>query len=73
MDLGYICCLKLVKTAEEDELNHEEDDDTTLLMNHGTAVLRELVEPWAHSQRVVCADSYFASVYTAEEMAKMGI
>ena len=70
---GIFCRLKLVKTAEEDELNHEEDDDTTLLMNHGTAVLRELVEPWAHSQRVVCADSYFASVNTAEEMAKMGL
>lgn len=30
--------------------------------SHGAAVLIRLVQPWAGTDRIVCADSYFASV-----------
>jgi hypothetical protein len=40
-------------------------------MLHGTKVLKELVSPWAQSDRLVCADSYFSSVAMVEEMARM--
>jgi hypothetical protein len=41
------------------------EDEARLL--HGTKVLKELIEPWAFTNRMVCADSYFASVGTAED------
>ena len=31
----------------------------------------ELIEPWYHTHRVVCADSYFASVSTAKELMRL--
>jgi Transposase IS4 len=40
---------------------------------HGTAILCRLVEPWAGSNRVVCADSYFASVDAAERLLLLGL
>jgi Transposase IS4 len=43
------------------------------LLPHGTEIVKELVLPWAHSDRVVCADSYFASVATAEELLRLGL
>lgn len=42
-------------------------------MNHGSAVFRRLVEPWLGSDRVVCADSYFASVEAADQMKSVGL
>ena len=42
-------------------------------MQNGTAILKYLVVPWANSERGVCADSYFASVSSAEEMMRIGI
>ena len=42
-------------------------------MNDGTQVLKELVYPWAKSQRVVVADSFFASVQAAQELYKIGL
>ena len=39
---------------------------------HGALVLRHLVEPWKRSQRVVCADSYFASVFATEYLRSIG-
>lgn len=48
--------LEMVKTAEgENEMQTVKYD--------GTLVLRQLVEPWKRIQRIVCAESYFASVF----------
>lgn len=42
-------------------------------MLHEIAVIRRFVEPWAGTQRIVCTDSYFASVEDADEMRKIGL
>ena len=47
-----------------------EDDGDYL---HGCNVLAELVRPWANTDRVVCADSYFASVQAALRLKAMGL
>jgi Transposase IS4 len=60
--------LRVVKSEGEKELQVNKDDDTTL--NHGTKVLMDLVKPWKNSNRIVCADSYFASVQCARELLK---
>ena len=36
-------------------------------------VLKELMLTWAKTNRIVCADSYFASVPAAEELWKHGL
>ena len=64
--------LKLVKGVD---LVDDEDDgvptETSLL--HGTNVLSNVVSPWFGSHRIVCADSYFASVGTAKGLYKNGL
>ena len=45
------------------------DDDGN---NHGTNVLKFLVEPWVRMYRCVCVDSYFASVNAVTVMRMMG-
>ena len=62
--------LKLVKTSLE-EANKPEQEDGAL--NHGTQVLLRLVRPWLRTDRLVCADSYFASVQTAKELLRVGL
>jgi len=59
---GIMLRLHLVTTAA-DQHAHLSADDSRLL--HGTAVLHHLVGPWAGTGRIVCADSYFASVEAA--------
>ncbi len=54
--------LKLVKTAEEEGQNTRVGENGLL---HGTVILKQLVELWAFSDCIVCADSYFASVGAA--------
>jgi Transposase IS4 len=49
----------------------EDNNDTTL--NHGTKVLLKLIQPWQMSDRVICADSYFASVQAAKELLRAGM
>ena len=69
---GIMISLKLVKTAsleEEANGNREEEDG----MLHGTKVLLHLVSKWAHSDRMVCADSYFASVGAAQKLKEIGL
>ena len=69
---GVMLRLKLVKTKKEDEQQqHDNNIQTDEEMLHGTRVLKFLVEPWFFTDRVVCADSYFASVPAAEELMKM--
>ena len=50
--------LKLVKGVV-DNAQLESDDPGGL---HGTRVMKQLVQPWVNSGRVIAADSYFASV-----------
>ena len=64
---GIMLRLRLVKSnAVADGLNH----DGVLDLNHGTLVLKYLIEPWLHSNRIVCADSYFSSVNAAVELLR---
>jgi Transposase IS4 len=68
---GIMLRLKIVKTAREERANADNDNSDGLL--HGTIVLKELIDPWFFSERLVCADSYFASVGAAEELRKFGM
>jgi hypothetical protein len=63
--------LKLVKgkTITDDEEGDEEDE----YLPHGAKIIKELVRPWWGSDRIVCADSYFASVVTAVELKRIGL
>lgn len=71
--------LKLVKSAEaESRINPRENVvDATFAagdgLPHGGVVLKELVYPWANTGRIVCADSYFASVAAAEALLLIGL
>ena len=40
---------------------------------HGAKVMRDLLMPWMHSDRIVCGDSYFASVPAATMMMRFGM
>ena len=62
--------LKLVKHSK-DEAGEEEEGNSGLI--HGCVVLKELVEPWWNTKRIVCGDSYFASVSTAKELLRLRI
>ena len=46
------------------------DDDSN---NHGTNVLKFLVEPWVRMDCCVCADSYFASANAVTVMRTIGL
>jgi hypothetical protein len=62
---GIMIQLKIVKTATEQQ-NLEVDHDERIL--HGTKIIKELVKPWSYTDRMVCADSYFASVGAADAL-----
>ena len=71
---GLMIRLKLVKSKREeqnieDEQNEDEDDG----INHGTKVLMDLVAPWNFTDRIICADSYFASKQSADMLMKFGL
>jgi Transposase IS4 len=63
---GIMLQLKIVKTPTELELQELQDDNKKL--NHGSEVLQDLVKPWKNTNRIVCADSYFASVQVANKL-----
>ena len=66
--------LKPVKNIQEEvksELGQESGNGDDLI--HGCKVMKELIEPWYHTHRVVCDDSYFASVSTAKELMRLGM
>ena len=67
---GIMIRLLLVKSEESSELSTVERDDG---IPHGTHILKYLTLPWANTRRGVCADSYFASVTSAEELMKIGL
>ena len=54
--------LRIVKS----ENNEEEQQDDRDNLPHGTKVLKEILMPWANTDRIICADSYFAAVPSAE-------
>ena len=66
--------LKIVTTSAEAASNneHEENENGKVLL-HGIQVLKDLVMPWANTDRIVCADSYFASVNVALELKRIGL
>ena len=66
--IGMMMCLKLVKTMEEQHTHIQPCDDGSM---HGTAVPKCLVLPWARTDRIVCADLYFASVGTLKELKRI--
>ena len=66
--------LNLVNNIKEEvkaELGQESGNGDDLI--HGCKFLKELIEPWYHTHRVVCADSYFAYVSTAKELMRLGM
>ena len=67
---GVMIRLKVVKTAEEENASAVTDDDGN---NHGTNVLKFLVEPWVRTDHCVSADSYFVSVNAVTVMRTMGL
>lgn len=69
-DSGVMLRLRIVKSKRA-EANSSPGLDHSV--GHGTAVLKELVAPWARTGRVVAADSYFASVEAARELFKIGL
>ncbi len=71
---GVMLRLKLVKSVEEEQaqVDDEEAEENGGLL-HGTVVCKHLVSPWGMSGRIVCGDSYFASVGTCRELKRMGL
>lgn len=67
---GIMMRLHVVSSAKHQRA-HASEEDTGV--GHGTAILKRLVRPWAASRRIVCADSYFASVEAAVELRRMGL
>ncbi|KAG7360951.1 transposase IS4 [Nitzschia inconspicua] len=67
---GFMLRLKLGKTAAEESTTTQVHNESLL---HGTALLKFLVSPWRFCGRIVCADSYFASVGAAEELKQNGL
>ena len=59
--------LELTKTASETSEKEFEGSEA-----HGTATALRLLEPWFHTNRHSHADSYFASVATAEACFERG-
>ena len=60
---GIMLRLEIVKSPGDDAQRDEESG-----FSYGTAVTLRLVDPWIHSNRIVCADSFFASVQTARAL-----
>jgi len=67
---GLMLRLSIVTTAEHRQgAATTEDGD----LPHGTIVLKHLVAPWADTERMVWADSYFASETAARQLLGMGL
>ena len=62
--------LSIVTTAEHRQGAATTNDGD---LPHGAIVLKHLVAPWAGTKRIVCADSYFASVTAARQLLGMGL
>ena len=60
---GIMLRLEIVKSPLDDAPRDDLDG-----LNHGTAVVLRLISPWLYTNRIVCADSYFASWMTAKAL-----
>lgn len=67
---GLTLQLRIVTSAADQHANMTAEE---LAGSHGTAVLMRLLRPWAGTDRIVCADSYFASVATALALNEVGL
>lgn len=67
---GIVLRLSVVTSAKDQKATGMTTDDD---VSHEAAVHEQRSTPWAGTQRVVCADSYFASVPAAMELRKMGL
>ena len=61
--------LLIVKSAEDSDLHILDNDEG---IEHGTSILKYIFLYLANTRLGVCADSYFASVSSAEEIIKIG-
>lgn len=64
---GILLALEITKSAAETATRQFERE-----CQHGTATVLRLLEPWFHTNRHACADSFFASVHTALELWERG-
>ena len=68
---GIMMRLKIVK--DEEDYSSTDTEEEGAIMLHGVKVLKELIGPWTGSGRLVCADSFFASVQAAEVLVQEGL
>jgi homoaconitase/3-isopropylmalate dehydratase large subunit len=68
---NYDATKVLVKMMDAEKNAHLQPGDDGLL--HGTVILKSLVLPWARTDRIVCADSYFATVGALQELERNGL
>ena len=54
--------IRIIKSAKNEEYQKDDQDN----IHNSKKLLKELVTPWANTDRIVCADSYFVSVPAAE-------
>ena len=66
---GIMIRLSIVKSAKNEEEQQYDEDN----LPHGTKVLKEIVMPWDNAYRIICTDSYFASLQSAEELWNRGL
>ena len=69
---GIMLRMKLVKSPE-DEATPAVAGAGGITLTHGGKVLWELVQPWRNTHRVVCGDSFFASVSAARHLYRNGL
>ena len=62
--------LLLVKYGQDSSIHAKENNGC---LSHGTDILKYSTLPWDNSEQGFCADSYFASVSSAEEMMRLGL
>ena len=54
--------LRTMKSSRNEEYQQDDEDK----IPHGTRMIKELVMKWDNTDRIVCADSYFAPVPATE-------
>ena len=68
-----LCLEILTTTVETAATNQHEDNYNGEVLLYGIHVIKYLVIPWAHTDRFVCADSYFDSVGAALKLNQIGL
>jgi Transposase IS4 len=69
---GIMMELHVVKGPAEEQLELENDDDENL--RHGCKIVLHLLRYWSSTKcRIVCADSYFASVQAARRLFDLNL